>query len=167
MPLIEPGKKAPSFTLKDQNGKTHKLSDYEGRPVVLYFYPKDRTSGCTIEAHGFRVGYPQFKELGVEVTAIRRHGIRGVEPDPSTKLREADIVVRDVAEARSLSEMAERFVDAVAACFADIRPAAPPPLAEPSWAGWAAVGRTETVQITIGAHQIEPEAVALRRLGQG
>ena len=49
MPLIEPGKKAPSFTLKDQDGKTHTLGDYAGRPLVIYFYPKDDTPGCTAE----------------------------------------------------------------------------------------------------------------------
>ena len=61
MPLIEPGKKAPAFTLKDQHGKTHKLSDYEGRPVVLYFYPKDDTPGCTQEACDFEASLPAFK----------------------------------------------------------------------------------------------------------
>lgn len=53
MPLIDPGKKAPPFTLKDQNGATHKLSAFAGRPVVLYFYPKDDTPGCTQEACEF------------------------------------------------------------------------------------------------------------------
>lgn len=48
------GKKAPAFTLQGSDGKTHKLSDYEGKQVVLYFYPKDDTPGCTIEACGFR-----------------------------------------------------------------------------------------------------------------
>jgi peroxiredoxin len=47
MPLIEPGKKAPAFALKDQTGKTHRLSEYAGRPVILYFYPKDDTPGRT------------------------------------------------------------------------------------------------------------------------
>ena len=61
MPVIEPGKKAPSFTLKDQDGKTHRLADYAGRPVVLYFYPKDDTSGCTKEACEFRDLLPRFK----------------------------------------------------------------------------------------------------------
>lgn len=60
MPLIEPGKKAPAFSLKDQDGQTHTLSDYEGRPVVLYFYPKDDTPGCTVEACAFRDNLPKF-----------------------------------------------------------------------------------------------------------
>ncbi|MCC7242110.1 MAG: thioredoxin-dependent thiol peroxidase [Acidobacteria bacterium] len=60
MPLIEPGKKAPAFTLKDQAGRAHSLSDYAGRPVVLYFYPKDDTSGCTREACAFQEHLPTF-----------------------------------------------------------------------------------------------------------
>jgi len=54
MPLIDPGKKAPAFALKDQHGQTHRLSDYEGRAVVLYFYPKDDTPGCTKESCDFQ-----------------------------------------------------------------------------------------------------------------
>ncbi|HVD76297.1 MAG TPA: peroxiredoxin, partial [Vicinamibacteria bacterium] len=61
MPLIEPGKKAPAFALKDQAGKTHRLSEYAGRPVILYFYPKDDTPGCTKEACAFQAGLPKFK----------------------------------------------------------------------------------------------------------
>ena len=54
MALIEPGKKAPAFALKDQDGTTHKLSDYAGTPVILYFYPKDDTPGCTVESCQFQ-----------------------------------------------------------------------------------------------------------------
>jgi peroxiredoxin Q/BCP len=61
MSLIDPGKKAPAFSLKDQDGKTHTLSDYAGRPVVLYFYPKDDTPGCTTETCAFRDNLPKFK----------------------------------------------------------------------------------------------------------
>jgi len=72
MPLIDPGQKAPDFSLKDQHGKTHTLSDYAGRPVVLYFYPKDDTPGCTKEACAFQGNLPKFKPskavvLGVSV----------------------------------------------------------------------------------------------------
>jgi peroxiredoxin Q/BCP len=72
MSVIEPGKKAPLFALKDQDGKTHRLSEYAGRPVVLYFYPKDDTSGCTKEACEFRDLLPRFKSgkavvLGVSI----------------------------------------------------------------------------------------------------
>ena len=61
MPLIDPGQKAPDFSLNDQHGKTHKLADYAGRPVVLYFYPKDDTPGCTKESCDFRDHLPKFK----------------------------------------------------------------------------------------------------------
>src|SRR5471032_2312633 len=61
MPLIDPGKKAPAFSLNDQSEKTHKLADYAGRPVVLYFYPKDDTPGCTKESCAFRDNLPKFK----------------------------------------------------------------------------------------------------------
>jgi peroxiredoxin Q/BCP len=61
MALIDPGKKAPSFSLKDQDSKTHKLSDYAGRFVVLYFYPKDDTPGCTAESCAFRDNLPRFE----------------------------------------------------------------------------------------------------------
>jgi peroxiredoxin Q/BCP len=72
MPLIEPGKKAPAFSLIDQDGKTHRLADYGGRPVILYFYPKDDTPGCTKEACSFRDNLPRFKPkksavLGVSI----------------------------------------------------------------------------------------------------
>jgi peroxiredoxin Q/BCP len=72
MSPIEPGKKAPSFSLKDQHGKTHTLADYVGRPVILYFYPKDDTPGCTTEACAFQDNLPKFGKsravvLGVSV----------------------------------------------------------------------------------------------------
>ena len=62
MALIDIGRKAPAFTLSDQSGTTHKLSDYAGQPVVLYFYPKDDTPGCTQETCDFRDQLPQFKK---------------------------------------------------------------------------------------------------------
>jgi peroxiredoxin Q/BCP len=61
MALIDPGKKAPAFALKDQEGQTHKLSDYAGRAVVLYFYPKDDTPGCTQETCEFQAKLPALK----------------------------------------------------------------------------------------------------------
>jgi peroxiredoxin Q/BCP len=60
MSLIEPGRKAPAFRLKDQTGQQHSLADYAGRPVVLYFYPKDDTPGCTTETCAFRDNLPKF-----------------------------------------------------------------------------------------------------------
>jgi thioredoxin-dependent peroxiredoxin len=70
MALIDPGKKAPAFSLKDQHGKTHRLADYAGRPVVLYFYPKDDTPGCTKEACAFRDNLPKFKTSKAVVLGI-------------------------------------------------------------------------------------------------
>ena len=70
MPVVEPGKKAPSFSLKDQDGKTHRLSDHAGRPVILYFYPKDDTSGCTKEACEFRDLLPRFKTSKAVVLGV-------------------------------------------------------------------------------------------------
>jgi peroxiredoxin Q/BCP len=60
VPLIDPGKTAPAFTLADQTGQKHSLADYGGRPVVLYFYPKDDTPGCTAESCSFRDNLPKF-----------------------------------------------------------------------------------------------------------
>ena len=70
MPLIEPGKKAPAFTLRDQHQKTHRLSDYAGRPVVLYFYPKDDTPGCTKETCDFRDKLPRFNSAKAAVFGV-------------------------------------------------------------------------------------------------
>jgi len=67
---MEMGKKAPDFTLTDQVGKKHKLSDYKGKPVVLYFYPKDDTPGGTKEACSFRDVFAEYKKAGVEVLGI-------------------------------------------------------------------------------------------------
>ena len=70
MPLIEPGRKAPAFALKDQSGTTHKLADYSGRPLVLYFYPKDDTPGCTKEACDFRDRTPRFDKINAAVIGV-------------------------------------------------------------------------------------------------
>src|SRR2546421_12314436 len=70
MPLIDEGKKAPAFTLNDQDGKTHALSAYAGRPVILYFYPKDDTPGCTKESCEFRDNLPKFKKSKAAVLGI-------------------------------------------------------------------------------------------------
>ncbi len=67
--------KAPVFTLPDETGAVHSLSDFLGKPVVLYFYPKDDTPGCTTEACGFRDQYKEYTDAGVLVI--------GVSPDSS------------------------------------------------------------------------------------
>lgn len=69
-------KTAPDFTLSDQSGVMHALSAYRGRPVVLYFYPKDDTPGCTIEACSFRDAYARFKRAGIAVFGISVDPVR-------------------------------------------------------------------------------------------
>ena len=68
--MIEPGRKAPAFRLKDQNGKVHALRDYAGGHVVVFFYPKDMTSGCTTEAREFQQLLPEFERLGAQVLGV-------------------------------------------------------------------------------------------------
>lgn len=68
--MIEEGKKAPAFKVPDQNGKTVSLSQFKGKKVVLYFYPKDMTSGCTQESCDFRDAFPQFGSLNAEVIGV-------------------------------------------------------------------------------------------------
>jgi len=70
MSLIDPGKKAPAFTLKDQAGEAHSLADLAGRPVVLYFYPKDDTPGCTAESCEFQSLLPRFKKMKAQVLGM-------------------------------------------------------------------------------------------------
>jgi len=70
MATVEPGSKAPAFSLQDQDGKTHRLKDYAGRPVVLYFYPKDDTPGCTREACDFRDSLPDFKKSEAAILGV-------------------------------------------------------------------------------------------------
>lgn len=76
MPLAE-GIQAPDFSLPDQDGKSRKLSDYRGTPIVLYFYPKDDTPGCTTEACNFRDDYPNYEQAGIVIL--------GVSPDTPKK----------------------------------------------------------------------------------
>ena len=64
------GDKAPNFTLPDQEGQEHTLSTYKGSPVVLYFYPKDHTSGCTTQACGFRDDYSAYEQAGVTILGV-------------------------------------------------------------------------------------------------
>ena len=64
------GTKAPDFTLKSQEGKTVSLHDFKGKWVVLYFYPKDFTQGCTIEAHNFQADQPKYDKLGAAIVGV-------------------------------------------------------------------------------------------------
>src|SRR5580658_5012828 len=70
MAELHEGDKAPSFTLKSQDQRTYALGDYKGKWVVLYFYPKDDTPGCTKEACSFRDNYSKYQKLGIQVFGI-------------------------------------------------------------------------------------------------
>lgn len=70
--MLSIGAIAPDFTLPDQNGAMHSLADYRGKKVVLYFYPKDNTAGCTKQACGFGDLYPQFTEKGAVVLGVSK-----------------------------------------------------------------------------------------------
>jgi peroxiredoxin Q/BCP len=74
--MVEEGKPAPDFELTSDSGETVRLSDFRGKPVVLYFYPKDDTPGCTAQACGIRDSYDDFAERGAVVL--------GVSPDKET-----------------------------------------------------------------------------------
>jgi peroxiredoxin Q/BCP len=80
--MVETGSKAPDFALPDQDGNLHRLSDYRGKPVVLYFYPEDDTSGCTREACNFRDNYAEFKKAGIVIL-----GVSADNPESHTKFR--------------------------------------------------------------------------------
>ncbi len=67
---LKEGDKAPEFDITDQNGKVHKIADYKGKKVILYFYPKDLTPGCTIESCNLRDNYNALKNQGFEVIGV-------------------------------------------------------------------------------------------------
>ena len=73
---IKKGNKAPAFSLPDQNGEVHVLKDYMGRWVLIYFYPKDNTPGCTIEACALRDAFPDFKKLGIAVLGVSKDSVK-------------------------------------------------------------------------------------------
>ena len=77
MTTLTPGDKAPNFSAQDQSGKTHQLADYSGKKLVLYFYPKDDTPGCTAEACNLRDNYERFQAAGYDIL--------GVSPDSAKK----------------------------------------------------------------------------------
>ena len=77
--MPEAGMKAPDFTLVDKNGESVSLSDFLGKKVVLYFYPKDNTPGCTRQACAFAAAYNGFKEKGVVVIGVSRDSVASHE----------------------------------------------------------------------------------------
>ena len=73
--MLEVGTKAPEFTLPDKDGKMVSLADYRGKKVVLYFYPRDNTPGCSRQAAAFAAAYPEFQALGVEVIGVSKDSV--------------------------------------------------------------------------------------------
>ena len=73
--MLEIGTKAPAFELPDQNGHIHTLEEYKGKKVILYFYPKDNTAGCTKQACGFGELYPQFLEKDAVVIGVSKDSV--------------------------------------------------------------------------------------------
>jgi peroxiredoxin Q/BCP len=73
--MLEVGTKAPQFNLLNQDGKEISLSDFKGKKVVLYFYSKDNTSGCTKQACGFAERYPNFIEKGAEIIGVSKDSV--------------------------------------------------------------------------------------------
>lgn len=73
--MLKVGSKAPSFSLPDQNGNMHTLEEYRGKKVVLYFYPRDNTPGCTKQACGFGELYPQFIEKNAVILGISKDSV--------------------------------------------------------------------------------------------
>ena len=77
--MLEAGSKAPDFTLKDQNGKTVNLSDFSGQTVVLYFYPKANTSGCTTQACGVRDHKSDYANAGATVIGVSPDEVKAIK----------------------------------------------------------------------------------------
>ena len=74
--MLKEGTKAPVFSLPDQNGDIHTLEEYRGKKVILYFYPKDNTAGCTKQACGFAERYPQFVEKGAVILRVSKDSVK-------------------------------------------------------------------------------------------
>ena len=70
--MLDVGTKAPDFSLPDQNGVMHTLKDYRGKKLLVYFYPKDNTSGCSKQAEGYSALKPKFAEKGIEIVGISK-----------------------------------------------------------------------------------------------
>ncbi len=106
--MLAVGTKAPDFSAPDQAGKAHNLSDYKGRWVLLYFYPKDFTSGCTTEACTIRDNFDGFKKidavvLGVSNDSVESHaGFAAEHKLPFTILSDADKKIIDAYQASGL-----------------------------------------------------------------
>lgn len=111
--MLEIGTKAPTFSLPDQNGTMHSLEDYRGKKVVLYFYPKDMTSGCTSQACNFRDLYPQFQEKGAVVLGVSKDSVEShkrfeeTHGLPFTLLSDPELEVITAYDVRKLNKDGE------------------------------------------------------------
>ena len=111
--MLEIGTKAPTFSLPDQNGTMHSLEDYRGKKVVLYFYPKDMTSGCTSQACNFRDLYPQFQEKGAVVLGVSKDSVEShkrfeeTHGLPFTLLSDQELEVISAYDVRKLNKDGE------------------------------------------------------------
>lgn len=111
---LKQGSKAPAFNLPDQDGKMHKLSDYKGKWVLLFFYPKDNTSGCTKEACAIRDEFPRFGKLDAVVFGVSKDSVvshkkfAGKHGLPFTLLSDSEIEVQKKYGAWRNKKMAGR-----------------------------------------------------------
>ncbi len=112
--MLEIGTQAPDFTLPDQDGNEHHLSDYRGKRVILYFYPKDNTPGCTAQACGFAELFPQFEEKGATILGVSKDSIASHKKFkekyqlPFTLLSDPDHKVIETYDVWKLKKMAGR-----------------------------------------------------------
>lgn len=119
MNLAQVGKKAPKFSLPDQNGKKHRLSEYTGNYILLYFYPKDDTPGCTKEACALRDNFPAFKKLGITVFGVSADNEKSHKKFeekyslPFTLLSDADHTVAEAYGAWGLKKFMGREYEGV------------------------------------------------------
>ena len=111
---LESGAQAPPFSLPDQDGATHALSDYRGKWVLLYFYPKDNTSGCTKEACAIRDEFPRFGKLDAVVLGVSKDSVESHKRFadkhglPFTLLSDADTRVQQAYGVWGKKKMAGR-----------------------------------------------------------
>ncbi len=115
--MLKVGTLAPDFDLVDENGTIHKLSDYKGQKVVLYFYPKDNTPGCTKEACSFRDNFSDLEKFGIKVFGVSKDGqkshlnFKSKYELPFTLLSDPEqIVIEDYEALKEPNDAGKRFV---------------------------------------------------------
>ncbi len=130
--MLTLGSKAPDFTALDQDGKTHNLADYRGRWLLLYFYPKDNTPGCTTEACTLRDSYNDFEKikavvLGVSADSVKSHaGFAGKYNLPFPILADQDKIIIKAYGADGLVRRISYLIDPqgkIAKAYAKVKPA--------------------------------------------